>query len=92
MLGFTIKDIVATIYAEEKIMAAKQGLSEYVEGRARRFAYVELYVEQDSDICLVRISADHLGLLLRFNFNPGSPQDAKQFYTALLEARSIIAE
>ena len=64
---------------------------EHMEGNTQSGADVVLYVEPEADCCYVSIESSLLGYV-RFNFNPDFPQDAKQFYLALLEVRSIIQE
>lgn len=66
-------------------------MDEHTEGNTQSGASVVLYIEQEVGVCYVSIESDHLGYL-QFNFNPDFPQDAKQFFSALLEVRSIIQE
>lgn len=66
-------------------------MDEHLEQVIQSGASVTLYIEQELSISYVSIEDDHIGCL-RFNFNPDFPQDAKQFYLALIEVRSIIQE
>jgi hypothetical protein len=63
----------------------------HLEGQTESGADIVLYVEQEASVSYVSVEADHIGYL-RFNFNPDFPQDARRFYDALLNVRSIIAE
>ncbi len=66
-------------------------MDEHMEGTTQSGADVVLYIEQELGISYVSIEATHIGFL-RFNFNPDFPDDAKRFYTSLVEVRSIISE
>ncbi len=63
----------------------------HLEGQTESGAAIVLYVEQEASMSYVSIEAEHLGYL-RFNFNPDFPADARRFYDALLNVRSIIEE
>jgi hypothetical protein len=62
-----------------------------MEGTTQSGAKVALYIEQELGVSYVSVEAGHIGFL-RFNFNSDFPQDAKAFYQALLEVRSIVKE
>ena len=67
-------------------------MDEHLEGQTESGAAIELYTEQEARVSYVSLDAEHLSFLLRFNFNPDFPQDARAFYDALLKVTSIIEE
>ena len=66
-------------------------MDEHIEGTTQSGAKVTLYIGQELNISYVSIEDEHIDFI-RFNFNPDFPQDAKAFYTALLEVRSIVMD
>jgi len=66
-------------------------MNEHLTGFTHSGAEIELYIEQESSVSYVSIQTQHIGYL-QFNFNPDFPEDAKKFFLALCEVRSIIQE
>lgn len=64
---------------------------EHLTGFTQSGADVELYVDQEAGNCYVSIESPDLGYL-QFHFNSDFPQDAKAFFIAACEIRSIVQE